>query len=236
MLAESIIKVATEKNSELIFPDKLFQVSGFKFDDDLNINISLNTSGNYYEGLKINLSGKHQLDNIKLAIAALDKLKNDYTISKTNIRNGLKNIRKNTGLKGRIELLRKVPPLILDVAHNPGGITALTETILDSPYFSTKFNIIFGAMKDKNIQGMLQSLLPIYSKMFFTVPQIERAATLDHLETAAKIIGIENYYLIEKPLQALKNAIELNEPIIIVGSFYLVGDLVEELAKLQHPF
>ena len=228
-----LTKGSKEQNSGITFADKLFTVTDFKLDTELDININLKTPESNYEGLKINLTGRHQLDNIKLALAATDKLQKDYIITNSHIRNGLKNIRINTGLRGRIELLRKDPPIILDVAHNPAGIAVPAETISESPFSNLKFNIIFGAMKDKDITGMLKSLSTIYSKMFFTEPAIDRAAMMDDLVIAASDSGISNYILIQSPVEAYKTVMNLNEPLIIAGSFYLAGDLAEVLKIIE---
>jgi dihydrofolate synthase/folylpolyglutamate synthase len=77
-----------------------------------------------------NLVGMHQIRNIKTAIfAAFLLAAEQITITNQSIIDGISNVRKNTGLHYRIELVNNDPQIILDVAHNPSSIQALVDTL-----------------------------------------------------------------------------------------------------------
>ncbi|RLJ78237.1 bifunctional folylpolyglutamate synthase/dihydrofolate synthase [Salisediminibacterium halotolerans] len=62
-----------------------------------------------------------------------------------------------TSLPGRMETMQQNPTVIVDTAHNPAAITALTEKLTHADSFRFVY-VLFAAMKDKNYQEMLAVL------------------------------------------------------------------------------
>lgn len=58
---------------------------------------------------------------------------------------------------GRLELLRDSPPILVDVAHNPHGTEALVAA-LDETFGFSNLVVVFAAMADKDIEGILAIL------------------------------------------------------------------------------
>ncbi len=70
------------------------------------------------------------------------------------IQEGLAQVRELTGLRARLEILRKSPLTVLDVAHNPAGITAA----LNSMPAAGTVHLLLSLMKDKDLSGVLRIL------------------------------------------------------------------------------
>ena len=63
----------------------------------------------------------------------------------------------------------------MDVSHNPASIRYLVDFIKEK--FKTKkfITAVFGVMSDKDVRGMIQSLLPLVDYWYATSPNIDRA-------------------------------------------------------------
>ena len=111
--------------------------------------------------LQSNIQGKYQLNNIAIAIAAIETLSKHHNIkvSEQVIRKGLLEV----NWKGRFEIIRKEPPLILDSAHNPGAAKVLVDSLTNS-YPNTKLNFMIGMLDDKGHQEFLKEVSAITDK------------------------------------------------------------------------
>ena len=112
------------------------------------------------------LSGDHQLENAKTALAALDMLRCNSLISITDeqIANGFA----KTVNPARLELLSEKPIVLLDGAHNPNGIEALKSAI--QKFLPNKYIIaITGMLADKDVSTSVKLLDGVFDRVY-TVP------------------------------------------------------------------
>lgn len=199
--------------------------------------VSIQTLHNKFNKLVTTLLGDHQVENLITSLVAIETVQIPLRITNEHIYNGLVNLIQNSGLRGRIEYLQTNPSFVVDVAHNPNAIEATTKT-LEQIEPNTKWNVIFSAMKDKNISAMLKSLIPIAKR--FLLPNL----FFDRAEKNTRIGEILNEELhkvefgtkpeilfFDTPKEALKHSIEFYEPTLSIGSFYLLGEIAEDLKK-----
>jgi dihydrofolate synthase/folylpolyglutamate synthase len=177
-----------------------------------------------YVNLNLNLSGRHQVTNAGLAIFAIEKLKEAGWKIKTKAGgNGLRNV----NWRGRLEIFRKNPLTLLDVAHNPAGTKALVDA-LDELFPQKKIIFIFGVMADKDYPSMLKEIYRKAKFIVLTKPDYKRAADPELLE---KVLINENrpYEILPQVKQAyifaLKNA-KSEDVICITGSHFTVGEFL----------
>lgn len=188
--------------------------------------------------LKTSLKGEYQKINAGIAIGAIKTLAHfGYNIPNSAIVNGLL----KTEWRGRLDFVER--NVVLDCAHNPEGIKCLVNelNLLKEQHKFSKFQVVFGAMKDKEINKMVKLLLPIASKFILTTPKgdwingkwsmEERAEKPENL---AKLIidnkfDKKNVFILESPSEAFKKAKSLtkkNELVVVCGSCFLVGDVM----------
>ncbi len=176
------------------------------------------------------LRGNHQLLNSSLALKTVNKI---LGIESGNlISNGIKNVIKNTGIEGRYEVISQNPKIILDSAHNLEGVEVfLNEFSKEFNQYSERF-LIFGAMRDKSISGMLSLLSPYFTKIYLTYVQINRAATIEELTSITNQKGIETEALLD-PADFINNYLikAQNSCLVVLGSMYLLGEI--KLKKMQ---
>ncbi|MFI5323930.1 MAG: bifunctional folylpolyglutamate synthase/dihydrofolate synthase [Thermodesulfobacteriota bacterium] len=177
-------------------------------------------SGWRLRNLRSNLRGKYQLENLSLAISVLETLSEYHgiRIGEKSLRKGLSSIYWG----GRLEILRKDPPLILDSAHNPGGAKALAGSLV-LMYPSRKFTFLIGMLNDKDHASFLRELSPLAERLVITEVPSERAVSAEALfKKASKIFPCE--IITERDYkEAFANLKKNKEPACIAGSLYLTG-------------
>lgn len=177
----------------------------------------------------IPLKGNYQKYNAALAGLVVTKTLqlDDHTI----IKNGIKNVIKNTGIQGRYEYLHKDPTVLLDSAHNPEGVNAFIEEFKKEQNQYSKKILLFGAMKDKEISAMLKSLIPVFDEILITKIKYERSADIDQLNSITSELGVK--------VNICNNAVECvqgflkkdkNDCLVVLGSMYLLGEIKSSLS------
>ncbi len=167
---------------------------------------------------KSDLSGPFVQKNISLALKVLDILK--LGIEKKDIEKGILNVKENTKIYGRWDLIRKKPKIIFDAGHN---ISALTISILNLEKSS---KVVFGTLEKKD-QTDIFKILPVNLKYYFCPVKSERSMSLKKLKNEARRIGLK-FSLHENVNHALNAAIEdsnENDTILVTGSTFLFFEL-----------
>ncbi len=183
------------------------------------------------------LRGTNQLINAAGVLAALEAMRERLPIPAQAVRSGLAMVE----LPGRFQILPGEPTLVLDVAHNPHAVATLAAN-LDQMGYYPRTHAVFGAMKDKDIEGMFERLLPLVDGWFLCDLPTPRAATAGDLEqlrqqalagrsaAASPLPPQLNSTMHAGPAAALRAALEAADPtdrILVFGSFYTVGGVLE---------
>ena len=230
MPPQSVIDHALEVGADLWRVGKDFNVSGDKQQ------WGWAGRGRRYSGLAYPaLRGANQLVNAAGVLAALSALRERLPVTAQAVRNGMAFVE----LPGRFQIIPGQPALVLDVAHNPHSVAALAAN-LDAMGFFPVTHAVFGAMADKDLAPMLQRINPLIDRWYFTDLPTPRAASGENLllqwqKTAAR--KDVSAYFFSSPLLALQAAIAAAQPadrIVVFGSFYTVGGVLQEgVPKLQ---
>ncbi|MDI1272458.1 bifunctional tetrahydrofolate synthase/dihydrofolate synthase [Polaromonas sp.] len=194
--------------------------------------------GRRYAGLAYPaLRGANQLVNASGVLAALTALRDRLPVTAQAVRNGLGMVE----LPGRFQIISGQPTLVLDVAHNPHAVAALTEN-LDAMGFYPCTHGVFGAMADKDLAQMLKRVGPLVDRWYFTDLPTPRAASADDLLTTWQALNTRQdarASVFSDPVQALQAAIAAADPadrIVVFGSFYTVGGVLKDgLPRLFAP-
>ncbi|QJY33632.1 bifunctional tetrahydrofolate synthase/dihydrofolate synthase [Diaphorobacter sp. JS3050] len=196
--------------------------------------------GRRYAGLAYPaLRGANQLVNASGALAALEAVRERLPINAQAVRAGLALVE----LPGRFQIVPGQPTLVLDVAHNPHSVAALTANLDAMGYFPTT-HAVFGAMADKDLAPMLAKVGPVIDRWYFTdlpTPRAETAASLQQKWNALQMVAGGRREvatsLHANPEEALRAAVEAADPadrIVVFGSFYTVGGVLQHgVPRLQ---
>jgi dihydrofolate synthase/folylpolyglutamate synthase len=176
--------------------------------------------------LRIGLLGRHQAANAAVALATLDALRDAHglRVPEDAVRRGLAAAR----WAGRLELVA-VPRLggrvLLDGAHNPAGARALATALRDLGVEGSP--LVFGAMRGKRVDAVLRALAGVQPRPIFTRVADPAAFPADELARRWERISSQAALTAPDVDGALRLAAEMrrdDQPIVVAGSLYLVGE------------
>ena len=190
--------------------------------------------GRRYAGLAYPaLRGANQLVNASGVLGAVEALRSRLPVTAQAVRNGLALVE----LPGRFQIVPGTPTLVLDVAHNPHSVAALTENLDAMGYYPTT-HAVFGAMADKDLPAMLERIAPLIDHWHLTDLPLERAMKADALaqvlnNTPATAPGGKTRVAgcHASPMEALRAAVAQADPadrIVVFGSFFTVGGVLQD--------
>ncbi len=212
-----IKKVALEKNSSIIVIDNNSwnKIRGGVDWQEFLVNGSLKDYN-----VKTSMIGRYQGENVALTIAAIETLQmNGVYITDESIIEGFE----KTKNPGRMEIVGFEPLILLDGAHNVTGMTSLKNT-LEEDFVYEKLILIFGILSDKNIQAILDIIVPIADTFVATKSQSNRAFNPSRLK---EMIVKKEVIVKDKISDAIEFAQRIakkNDLICITGSLYTVGE------------
>ena len=172
------------------------------------------------------LQGRYQQKNIKTTLQTLKLLQGrGYKISEEHIQKGLLNVQKNTGLRGRWEVLSETPKIICDTAHNKEGLSLVLNQLQNQSYKS--LHIVLGMVRDKSVERLL-SLFPINATYYFCKPDIPRGLDTEELAQIFISKGYfgQRYSSVNEALVAAKQAASLEDIIFVGGSTFVVAEVL----------
>jgi dihydrofolate synthase/folylpolyglutamate synthase len=171
------------------------------------------------------LLGDYQQQNKKTAIQTIRVLKPHFSVSEENLKDGLLNVVKNTGLLGRWQQIHSNPKVICDTAHNSHGLKIVLNQIQKEEFDNLFF--VLGFVNDKDLDDVLP-LFPKKAKYFFSKPNIFRGLDAKILQEKATNFGLTgNIY--SSITEAYKEALKLssqNDFIYIGGSTFVVAEIL----------
>ena len=194
--------------------------------------------GRRYAGLAYPaLRGANQLVNASGVLATLAALRDRLPVTAQSVRSGLSVVE----LPGRFQIIPGQPTLVLDVAHNPHSVAALTEN-LDAMGFYPCTHAVFGAMADKDVGPMLARIGPLIDRWYFTDLPTPRAATGEALRAvwqagnSRRDVTAAAFTTPQLALDAAVKAANPTDRIVVFGSFYSVGGILKHgVPRLSAP-
>ena len=117
--------------------------------------------------------------------------------------------------------------LHLEAAHNPDGVARFVAETDPSTFDA----IVLGTTPQVNLTSCFSPLLEAKGKtaVVITVPQGGRHPGVGLPELMAAVSPIPIHAMHEDPMQALEIALRLGPRVLIIGSLYLVGNILAEI-------
>jgi len=179
-----------------------------------------------YGEVSVGLAGGHQIHNAVVAVRLLETLQEQgVAMPAASIVDGLARV----SWPARLDLRRLADgrEILLDAAHNPDGAEALATFLRAAQW--ERAPIVFAAMRDKDISGMLAALAPVASAFVLTRARNARSADPHELAEHARRLAPVPVSVETAAAEALATAWRLSTRIIAAGSIFLLGDVLEEL-------
>ncbi|MGM0369743.1 MAG: bifunctional folylpolyglutamate synthase/dihydrofolate synthase, partial [Bacillota bacterium] len=213
-------ELAEDRNGELININEEFSWQ----QEDSNLarqKFSVVGAKRDYKHLNLSLLGQYQIINTVTALAVVETLNNDYSVNKTEIKQGLTEVE----WPGRLEVVATNPTIILDGAHNEVG-----AEVLNYELESLKYNnliIVVSILADKDYSSIIEQLATHADQLILSKNNNQRAAQVKELERQALKYNLD--LIIEEELElavdcAVENASK-EDLILIGGSLYTVAQI-----------
>jgi dihydrofolate synthase/folylpolyglutamate synthase len=143
-----------------------------------------------------------------------------------------------TEVPGRLQVVDERPLTVFDGAHNPDAVGELVRSLADV-LGGRGVGLVMGVLEDKDAARMLEALLPVCERAWFTAPPSPRALSPAALQSLARQLGFDAVECEPHPERALEQACRWagegeesdrgGRAVLATGSIYLVGDLLRGL-------
>ncbi len=128
-------------------------------------------------------------------------------------------------IKGRWQVVQEKPKMVLDVGHNEQGIRAIVNQLENESYVQLHIMLGFSAEKELN------KILPLFPKdatYYITKSTNERSGDpylIQHHIHAEKVNCFNDF---KEAFYMINNAVNKDDFVLICGSVFLVGDILQE--------
>lgn len=225
-----IKRISDERDSRLyiVGKDIFFET----LDSDLNgQSFRLLTRYGEYPYLRIQLLGDFQIENAATAVAAVEELRQRAIFVTANtIKNGLKNAR----WPGRLELIHRKPFIVVDGAQDSSSVSRLKKAIKDIFRYKRLF-LVFGAMGDKDIDGMCGELSGVADYVVATKSKSERACPPKDIKEKMlkfnRTTDVITADSVDKAIKRCREEASEEDLILVTGSLYVVAEAMEFTIK-----
>ena len=176
--------------------------------------------------LKIGLEGAYQQENAALAIETflLFMIARNEEIDECSLRKALE----QTHWAGRLERIR--PQIYLDGAHNLPALTRLVEFVREKKQEGYQPQILFGALKRKDYQGMLDYLSEQLPQVQVKVTGFDYQGSLEDQD----VIGYDLIPSYRDFIRKFEEQTPKQDLLFITGSLYFISEVRSYLLDSQH--
>ncbi|EPR65415.1 bifunctional folylpolyglutamate synthase/dihydrofolate synthase [Cyclobacterium qasimii] len=223
---------ALENKASLTFADKSIQAkfNGYSTDTSGKRRIDYDIVGSSIglQKVQLDLLGSYQAKNLPGILSALGILNEmGLQIDDKQVSAGLANIVKNTGLKGRWQILQENPLTICDTGHNMDGIQEIVGQLMSLKQ-ERQLYMVLGMVKDKDHQKVFEKL-PKEAIYIFCEADQPRSMPAESLQTLAAGFGLNGTVVSEvnAALADAKRRASAEDLIFIGGSTFVVAEINE---------
>jgi len=229
-LGETLQEIAFEKagiiknNIPIIIGERQKEVETIFIEKTKELNAEIFFASDSSQNYKTDLLGDYQQKNFKSAVLAIHQL-TSFKVKENHIKKGLLNVVKNTGLKGRWQILQESPKIICDTAHNKDGLLLTMNQLKKENYHN--LHIVLGVVSDKKLENVLD-LFPKNAHYYFCQPNIPRALNVSDLQEKAKEFKLfgQKYNSVNEAYNSAKVKAEKKDIIYIGGSTFVVAEIL----------
>lgn len=131
---------------------------------------------------------------------------------------------------GRLQTVHLKPRIIFDVSHNLAGIKGTLEFVKKN-IAENKIYLLIGLLEYKDYKNIVTFLSKQNLNIYLTEPKTEKKLPAVKLKTAFKQLNKETSLLPDpvKAVKLLKTQLTDDELLIVMGSHYLIGYLMNQL-------
>ena len=230
-LGSDLLSIAREKAGIIKFetPVVLGKLPGDVENEIRRIAQDLNAPVYRFDDAKAketDLLGSWQHTNSQMVSVAVDCLQKTFNIQQQDLLSGLKNVRSNTGLRGRWEQLSDKPVVICDVGHNVEAIDNILAQI--TQYQFQQLRMVLGFAGDKDLMT-IAGKLPKNAQYYLCEPKLSRAMPVEKAQNVFNEHGL-NHIVVRDCVKAYETALEESSEedfVFIGGSTFVLSEILK---------
>lgn len=181
----------------------------------------------YLANVELGLLGDYQRLNLPGVLATLDELRaQGFAIPESAVRQGLREVTRLTGLRGRWSIIGQQPLVVADTGHNEAGLRLVLAQLARVPH--RHLHLVIGTVNDKDVTKVL-ALLPREATYYFCQADIPRALPAEELAALATAQGLTGraYGPVPAAVAAARAAAAPDDVVFIGGSTFVVAEVPE---------
>jgi dihydrofolate synthase/folylpolyglutamate synthase len=176
-----------------------------------------------YGTVKVPLLGRFQTENVATALCAMEALTAELGIPLPPAK--LKAAWAEVVWPARGEVLSEQPPVLLDVAHNPGGAKALKGLLMELFGRSARGTFVFASLRDKDTREVVRILSPLMHRVYCVTVTSDRAHRAEDLAEWVRDCGTPAEAVsLAEARQRVADGGDAGDFTCITGSVYLAGE------------
>jgi dihydrofolate synthase/folylpolyglutamate synthase len=177
--------------------------------------------------VEVGLPGDYQRLNLPGVLAVVEALQaQGFAIPEAALRQGLREVTRLTGLRGRWSVIGQKPLVVADTAHNEAGLRLVLAQLARVPH--RHLHLVIGTVNDKDVAKVL-ALLPRKATYYFCQADIPRALPAAELAALAMAQGLRGqvYGPVAVAVAAARAAAAPDDVVFIGGSTFVVAEVAE---------
>ena len=174
------------------------------------------------------LLGAYQAQNAGVAAALCRQVAG---VGEETLARGLR----NAHWPGRFEVMETDPLVVLDGAHNPGGLERLVETLAEFEY--DDLHVVLGAMVDKDHQAMAAALGDA-DHVLTCNADVDRAESPEVVAEALRSVTdatVDARHDVTGAVESALDAAEAGDAVLVTGSLYTVREARTRWSRAMVP-
>lgn len=225
---DDVFKNECMKKNNQLYIVRECDILNYKYDNNLQ----------YFDykdmtGIAVNLKGMVQIKNASICIESVNVLRKiGYEISDESVRKGLKTVIH----RARMEKLSDKPFIVYDGAHNEPAMRNLKDMV-QMYYSDLKRVYIVSILKSKDYRKMLKILAEDKKGKFIFTSENDSDRYVDkgELYNCMREYATEDRICVMNLEDAIFSTKEFEENTVnlVVGSFYVYGDVVNTISKMK---
>jgi dihydrofolate synthase/folylpolyglutamate synthase len=234
--APVFVEKAAQMGAPIVFADQRFSVQEKSTTLGKSTYYEVRRDGQtFIPDLEVDAAGPFQTHNVATALAALEHLP-QLPLSLETTRRGWANLRALTRFQGRWQVIGQHPTVLCDSAHNEAGLRAVfghLKPLLEANPAS-QLHVVTGFVNDKDVDGVL-GLFPTEAQYYFAKADIPRGLEAGILQEKAATHGLlgRKYTSVKGALQAARRAAGPDDLVLVVGSIFVVAEVLPQSGTFQ---
>jgi dihydrofolate synthase / folylpolyglutamate synthase len=214
-----VVQAAAERKARLVRALEESRVT-VRVDNE-RAGIEIATPDHHYGPMTLALRGAHQIQNAVVAVRLLEEARAaGVAVTFEAIERGLSRV----VWPARLEVLvfANGRELLLDSAHNRDGAVSLARFL--GRHRRERPPLVFAAMRDKDVEEILQPLLPVVGPVVVTTAPSPRASAPEELARVVRALDASRLVAVEPdPVRAVEWAWTQAPMACVAGSIFLAG-------------